>query len=75
MVDQNKIIVPYSVASCNITVSGGIDLIGPSNLPLLGGAVGFWVKTNQTSNIGKIQIDVNGITLIEELKIIERIVK
>ena len=75
MVDQNKIIVPYSVASCNITVSGGIDLIGPSNLPLLGGAAGFWVKTNQTSNVGKIQIDVNGITLIEELKIIERIVK
>ena len=75
MVDQNNILVPYGVASCNISVSGGIDLIGPSNLPLLGGAVGFWVKTNQTSNVGKVQIDINGITLTEELKIIERIVK
>ncbi|MDD3170715.1 MAG: glycoside hydrolase family 2 TIM barrel-domain containing protein [Bacilli bacterium] len=75
MVDQNKIVVPYGIASCNIKVSGGIDLIGPSNLPLQGGAVGFWVKTNQTSNTGKVEIEVNGIVLTEELKIVERIQK
>ncbi|MDD3348392.1 MAG: glycoside hydrolase family 2 TIM barrel-domain containing protein [Bacilli bacterium] len=75
MVDQNDILVPYGVASCNISVSGGIDLIGPNNLPLLGGAAGFWVKTNQTSHVGKVDIEINGITLTEELKIIERIVK
>ncbi len=75
MVDQNNIVVPYGVACCQITVSGGIDLIGPSNLPLLGGAVGFWVKTNQTANTGKVQIEVNGVILTEELKIIERVVK
>lgn len=75
MVDQNNILVPYGVASCTIKVSGGIDLIGPSNLPLLGGAAGFWVKTNQTGNTGKVQIDINDITLTEELKITERVKK
>ena len=54
--DQNNNILPYYNEPFEISVLGGIDLIGPSIVSFKGGYSGVYVKTNGKGNIGKIDI-------------------
>lgn len=67
-VNHNKEVLPYSFDPIKINVSGAIDLIGPSEVTLQGGAIAFWVKTNNTKGIGTITVTGEK-TLIETIMV------
>ena len=67
--DENNIVAPYSFAACNVETSGGIDIIGPSNIALVGGVAAFYVKTNQTSSKGLIKVRVFDEEITQEVTI------
>ena len=54
--DKNNNILPYYNEPFEISVLGGIDLIGPSIVSFKGGYSGVYVKTNGKGNIGKLDI-------------------
>lgn len=56
--DQDNNVLPYAFTPIHIDVEGGIDLIGPKDISLLGGSIAFWIKTNQTGNIGKVNVSI-----------------
>ena len=70
MVDQNQEILPYAFDPLTLEVEGGIELIGPSQISLLGGAIAFWVKSLH-KGIGKITVKHEQFTLIEEVNVDE----
>ena len=47
----------YSTEIINIETEGPIEIIGPSQLTLTGGSVGFWVKSNDQT--GKAQVKIS----------------
>ena len=44
-VNQHQELIPYAFDSIKIEVTDQLELIGPNQISLIGGAVGFWVKT------------------------------
>jgi beta-galactosidase len=44
-VNQHQELIPYAMDAFTIEVSEHLELIGPNQIALMGGAVGFWVKT------------------------------
>lgn len=44
-VDEAKNVLPYATGFISVEVSGDIEVIGPKNISLIGGSIGFWVKT------------------------------
>ncbi len=49
----------YSFEPIQVKVSGPVELIGPSNLSLIGGSVGFWVKTVGKTGDAVIKVSSN----------------
>lgn len=68
-VDQHHELIPYAFDAVNIHVEGVIELIGPSTISLMGGAVGFYVKA-KTKGLGTITISCEDIMIIEEVNVI-----
>jgi len=66
-VNQHKELIPYAFDALSVEVSDLLELIGPSQIALSGGATGFWVKTKSKgkatitikTNEGIIQKEVN----------------
>ena len=54
-VNQHGEILPYACDVILLSTEGSIEIIGPKELALQGGAIGFWVKTNHQGH-GVIQI-------------------
>lgn len=54
--DQYNNIVNTDIKAFHIETFGGIDLIGPKDVSLLGGYLAFYVKTNQKSDNGYVCI-------------------
>ncbi len=69
-VDQNKELLPYANDAFTVEVEGSIELMGPNQLSLMGGAVAFWVKSKQPG-LGKMTINHEHFTLIEEVNVNE----
>lgn len=44
-VDAEGNILPYATGSILVKCEGDIEVIGPKNISLIGGSIGFWVKT------------------------------
>ncbi len=44
-VNQHQELIPYAMDAFTIEVSEHLELIGPNQISLMGGTVGFWVKT------------------------------
>lgn len=61
--DQNGNVIPYVYGGINVTVTGGLDLIGPKTISFLGGYATFYVKTNQKSNEGLIKVTSDDINI------------
>ncbi len=47
----------YASDSFIVETTAGIEVIGPKNLSLIGGSIGFWVKTTGISEMSKITIN------------------
>ncbi|TNF06559.1 MAG: glycoside hydrolase family 2 protein [Bacillota bacterium] len=67
-VDSSNQLVPYAFDAFKIEVSGAIQLIGPNQLSLVGGAIGFYVKSVE-QGVGHIKIVFND-TIIERQVIV-----
>lgn len=67
-VNQKGETVLYSFDPINIKTTGSIELIGPSQVSLQGGVIGFWVKTKSKGK-GKIEITVDDKIIIEDLSV------
>ena len=57
--DQYQRPLIYSNEVVNIHIDGPLEVIGPSNLALIGGSTGFYVKTLHKKGIAKITISSN----------------
>jgi beta-galactosidase len=68
-VDQNNNVIKYTNEGVVVKVSGGIDLIGPKYLSLVGGEVSFWVKTNLLKSNGFIEVQTERDVLKTEIKV------
>ncbi len=44
-VDAEGNILPYATGSILVKCEGDIEVIGPKNISLIGGSIGFWIKT------------------------------
>jgi beta-galactosidase len=69
--DQNLRPLLYSNEAINISIEGPLKVIGPSNLALVGGSIGLYVKTIGKKGTAKVTISSNNF----EDKIIEIEVK
>ncbi len=54
--DQYGNPLTFAFSPIDITVEGPIEIIGPSHVNLIGGSIGFWVKT--TGETGKAEVKV-----------------
>lgn len=72
-VDQIGNLLPYVSESISIQTEGDIEVIGPVQVSLIGGCIGFWVRTKQKANHGECKVIITtgrgfektiGITLI-----------
>ncbi len=60
--DQNKRPLLYSNEVIHVNVEGPLEVIGPSDLSLLGGSIGFYVKSIGEKGLGKVTITSNHFT-------------
>lgn len=60
-------VLPYSNDSISIKTKGPIELIGPSNLSLIGGVRGVWVKTIGKSGKAKIIVESESLKQKQEI--------
>ncbi|MGL4372786.1 MAG: glycoside hydrolase family 2 TIM barrel-domain containing protein, partial [Turicibacter sp.] len=54
---QNGNVLPYSNDGLSVSVSGPIELVGPSTLSLIGGARGFYLKSTGESGTAVVTIN------------------
>jgi len=64
-VNENGNIMDYSSEIISISIDGPLELIGPSNMALLGGSSGFFVKTKQQKGNAKISIHTVNLGVVE----------
>lgn len=70
VVDQVGNVLPFSTGCINVETEGDIDVIGPKCISLIGGSIGFWIKTLGTfkDNTAKIKI-TSSFGINKEIKI------
>ncbi|MDO9628591.1 MAG: glycoside hydrolase family 2 TIM barrel-domain containing protein, partial [Acholeplasmataceae bacterium] len=68
-VNQHQELIPYATDSIHIKATGSIELIGPSEVNLLGGAIAFWIKSC-SSGVGYIEVESEGQLIIEEVNVL-----
>lgn len=56
VVDQHGEIIPYYQGVINLNVEGELELIGPSNISIIGGSFGTYIKTNGKKGKGRLQV-------------------
>lgn len=56
----------YANDSITIETEGAIELIGPKVISLIGGSIGFWVKTIGQTGIGKVRVISERFGILEE---------
>lgn len=72
LIDENKNDIVYANDVIRLESSGPIEIIGPHNKALIGGSVGFWIKTIGESGLGQIKIYSDR---YEELKVNVNVLK
>lgn len=66
LVDEDNNDLVYANDVIRIESEGPIKIIGPSNKALIGGSIGFWVKTVGESGSASIKIYSNRFEMVEE---------
>ena len=72
VMDQLGNTLPFFHEVANISVEGAGELIGPSQVSLIGGQIAFWVKTK--GNVGEIDVSVCCPCIKQEEKIVLSII-
>lgn len=69
-VDEEGNVLPYANGILSLECVGDIEVIGPKNISLIGGSIGFWVKTlGQFENsVAKVKIS-SSLNINKELEI------
>ena len=57
-VDEYDNLLPFIPESINVIIEGAGELIGPSNITLIGGVTAFWVK-NKENEQGTIKVTIS----------------
>jgi len=68
-VDQHQELLSYAFDPVTITTEGVIELIGPNQRSLLGGAIGFYIKANKAGR-GWIKIESGPYVILEEVNVL-----
>jgi hypothetical protein len=68
-VDQHQELLTYAFDPVTITTEGVIELIGPNQRSLLGGAIGFYIKANKAGK-GWIKIESGPYVILEEVNVL-----
>ena len=68
-VDQHQELLPYAFDSITITTEGVIELIGPNQIALLGGAIGFYIKAKKAGK-GWVKIESGPHLILEEVNVL-----
>ncbi|MBE0700384.1 MAG: glycoside hydrolase family 2 protein, partial [Acholeplasmataceae bacterium] len=68
-VNQHGETINYSFDPIEINVYGSIELIGPRKVSLQGGALAFWVKSNNQRGIGKIEVRTPTVMIKDEVMV------
>ncbi|MGD9605440.1 MAG: glycoside hydrolase family 2 protein [Bacilli bacterium] len=68
-VDQNQNVLTYAFDPFAIKTSGGVSLIGPSQVSLLGGQAAFWVRTNGQAFDGEVVVSNRQMVLTQKIKV------
>lgn len=66
LVDDYGNDIVYANDAVTIQTEGPIEIIGPHVISLIGGSVGFWIKTKGESGIGKVLVISERFGVIEE---------
>ena len=66
-VDEHHNVLEYSSRIVNISTTGPIELIGPSQQVLLGGQLGIYIKSKLDKGVGIVKIQVDN--LVKEIEI------
>ncbi|MCK9525777.1 MAG: glycoside hydrolase family 2 protein [Limnochordia bacterium] len=61
VVDQAGNLLPYLSESLKLDITGPAEIIGPNQVPLIGGCLATWIKT--TNEPGKVRVTVSPSTL------------
>lgn len=67
-VNQSEELVNYSFEPVNIKVTGSIELIGPKEVSLMSGTIGFWIKTKSKGK-GNIEVTIRNHTIKTEVMV------
>ena len=67
-VNQHQELIPYAFDTVTVKVSDHLELIGPSQIALVGGAIGFWVRTKSKGK-ATITIETNTCTILKEVTV------
>lgn len=73
LVDDYGNDIVYANDAVTIKTEGPIEVIGPKVISLIGGSIGFWVKTKGESGIGKVEVISERFGVIEEGIQVEKI--
>ena len=65
VVDGNGNVLSFYNEPLNIKVEGAVELIGPSNLGVQGGMIGFYVKSKGAAGSAKVTITGNDVSPVE----------
>jgi len=67
--NQDQELIPFAFDSIKINTKGSIELIGPNEINLIGGAVGFYIKSKEKGH-GIVEVMINGQTFKKEVDIL-----
>jgi len=68
-INQNQELIPFAFDLLEIRCEGSIELIGPNKISLIGGAIGFYVKTKSKGK-GRIEVFAENQKLTHEVNVI-----
>ena len=70
LVDENDQAIAYAHDAIRLSTEGPIEIIGPKLISLIGGSIGFWIKTNGESGTGHLQVHSERFkTITKEIKV------
>ena len=61
-IDEHHNVLEYSNRIVKLSVTGPLEIIGPSEQVLLGGQLGVYLKSKNEKGIGKLKVELDGVT-------------
>ncbi len=73
LVDEHNQAIVYAHDAIRLSTEGPIEIIGPKLISLIGGSIGFWIKSNGQSGTGHLKIHSERFkTITKEIKVTKK---